>query len=348
MIEQIEELKAHALEELGRIQELPRLEEWRISYLGKRSELNQILRGLGTLEPSDRRAVGQIANDVKSVLEGESAARRAQLERLAREAEVARERVDVTIPARPVRVGQWHPISLATRDTVSAFRALGYDIVEGPEVEWERYNFELLNIPAEHPARDVWDTFYVKTGDGIPEGQMLLRTHTSPMQVRVMERRRPPIRVVVPGRAYRYEATDATHESEFYQIEGLAVDEHLTMADLKGTLTAFAHAVFGPERRTRFRVDFFPFVEPGAEMAIDCHGCHGAGCRLCKGSGWIEIMGAGMVHPKVLEGVGYDPARYSGFAFGIGAERVAMLKYGVDDMRLFKANDLRFLRQFCE
>ncbi|MGH2461952.1 MAG: phenylalanine--tRNA ligase subunit alpha, partial [Chloroflexota bacterium] len=192
----------------------------------------------------------------------------------------------------------------------------------------------------------VWDTFYVRTPDSASPGSMLLRTHTSPMQVRVMERRRPPIRVVVPGRAYRYEATDATHESEFYQIEGLAVDEHLTFADLKGTLTAFAHAIFGPERRTRFRVDFFPFVEPGAEMAIDCHVCRGVGCRLCKSSGWIEIMGAGMIHPRVLQGVGYDPSRYSGFAFGMGPERIAMLKYGIDDIRLFKNNDLRFLRQF--
>ncbi len=346
MIERLEELKSRALEDLARIQDLDRLEEWRISYLGKRSELNQILRGIGTLAPADRRVVGQIANDVKSVLEGESAARHAQLEQTAREAEIARERIDVTLPPRPINVGQRHPLSLITDEIVSAFRALGYDVVEGPEVEWDKYNFEMLNIPAEHPARDVWDTFYVKTTDGIPQGQVVLRTHTSPMQIRVMQSRRPPIRVIVPGRAYRYEATDATHESEFYQIEGLAVDEHITMADLKGTLTAFAHAVFGPERRTRFRVDFFPFVEPGAEMAIDCHACRGSGCRICKNSGWIEIMGAGMVHPRVLEGVGYDPSKYTGFAFGMGPERIAMLKYGIDDIRLFKTNDLRFLRQF--
>lgn len=348
MIEQLEELKTRALTELGRIQDLERLADWRITYLGKRSALNQILRSLGTLAPADRRTVGQIANDVKSVLEGEANARRAQLERLAREAELAKERIDVTLPPRPIRLGRQHPLSVVTEEIVTAFRAMGYDVVEGPEVEWEKYNFEMLNIPAEHPARDVWDTFYVKTGDGIPQGKMLLRTHTSPMQIRVMEQRKPPIRVVVPGRAFRYEATDATHESEFYQIEGLAVDEHLTFADLKGTLTAFAHAVFGPERRTRFRVDFFPFVEPGAEMAIDCHACQGTGCRLCKFSGWIEIMGAGMVHPRVLEGVGIDPSRYTGFAFGMGPERVAMLKYGIDDIRLFKNNDLRFLRQFFE
>jgi phenylalanyl-tRNA synthetase alpha chain len=346
MINRIEEIKSRALEDLGRVQDTKLLEEWRVTYLGKRSDLNQTLRGLGTLEATDRRIVGQIANDVKRALEEEYAARRDQIERQIREAELVREHVDVSLPGRPLPVGQRHPLTLAVEETVGAFRALGYDVVEGPEVEWDRYNFALLNIPAEHPARDRWDTFYVKPTGSIAEGQILLRTHTSPMQVRVMEKTKPPIRVVVPGRCYRYEATDATHESEFTQIEGLAVDEYLTFADLKGTLTAFAHAVFGPERRTRFRVDYFPFVEPGAEMAIDCHVCHGAGCRLCKGSGWIEIMGAGMVHPRVLEGVGYDSSKYTGFAFGIGAERIAMLKYGIDDIRLFQANDLRFLRQF--
>jgi phenylalanyl-tRNA synthetase alpha chain len=346
VIEQLEELKARALEALARVQEPKLLEDWRVSYLGQKSALNLTLRGLGTLGPDDRRTVGQIANDVKRVLTDELAARRAQLERQAREAELAREHLDVTLPGRPLPVAPRNPLTATVQEIVDAFRALGYDVVEGPEVEWDKYNFELLNIPAEHPARDRWDTFYVKTEGEVPAGQLLLRTHTSPMQVRIMERKQPPIRVVVPGRVYRYEATDATHESEFTQIEGLAVDEHLTLADLKGTLTAFAHAVFGPERRTRFRVDYFPFVEPGAEMAIDCHVCHGVGCRLCKGSGWIEIMGAGMVHPKVLAGVGYDPNRYTGFAFGMGPERVAMLKYGIDDIRLFHQNDLRFLRQF--
>ncbi|HVB96211.1 MAG TPA: phenylalanine--tRNA ligase subunit alpha [Chloroflexota bacterium] len=346
VIEQIEELKSRALEHLGRLDELTALEDWRVSYLGKRSELNLILRNLGTLDPSARRTVGQIANDVKRVLESEFGERRSQIERMIREAEIARERIDVTRPAKPTLIGQKHPITQTLNEIVAAFRTLGYDVVEGPEVEWEKYNFDMLNIPPEHPARDRWDTFYVKSEGALPFGQMLLRTHTSPMQVRVMEKTKPPVRVVVPGRCYRYEATDATHESQFTQIEGLAVDENLTFADLKGTLTAFTHMVFGPERRTRFRVDFFPFVEPGAEMAVDCHGCHGAGCRICKQTGWLEIMGAGMVHPKVLEGVGYDSSRYTGFAFGMGVERVAMLKYGVDDMRLFFGNDLRFLRQF--
>lgn len=346
VIDQLEELRARALEDLGRAQDTKLLEEWRVSYLGKRSRMTVLLRGLGTLAPDDRKKVGQIANDVKRTLEAEFAARRDHLERRAREAELAAEHLDVTLPGRPVPRGHRHLLTKTVQEIVDAFRALSYDVIEGPEVEWERYNFTLLNIPAEHPARDRWDTFYVKTGTELPEGSVVLRTHTSPMQVRTMEKRTPPIRVVVPGRCYRFEATDATHESEFNQIEGLAVDEGLTFADLKGTLTAFTHAIFGPDRRTRFRVDYFPFVEPGAEMAIDCHGCHGAGCRICKGSGWLEIMGAGMVHPKVLAGVGYDPARYTGFAFGMGPERIAMLKYGIDDIRLFQANDLRFIRQF--
>jgi phenylalanyl-tRNA synthetase alpha chain len=221
---------------------------------------------------------------------------------------------------------------------------MGFQVVEGPEVEWDYYNFEALNIPANHPARDMWDTFYVDADHRV--GQMLLRTHTSPNQVRVMEKSRPPVRVVVPGKCYRYEAVDASHEAMFYQVEGLAVDEGITLADLKGVLTNFAHHLFGRDRKVRFRCDYFPFVEPGAEMAVQCWVCQGAGCRLCKQSGWIEIMGAGMVHPRVLERVGYDPAVYTGFAFGMGPERVAMLRHGIDDIRLFYGNDLRFLRQF--
>jgi phenylalanyl-tRNA synthetase alpha chain len=241
-------------------------------------------------------------------------------------------------------MGQVHPVTRILDEILTAFVRMGFQIVEGPEVEWDYYNFEALNIPRDHPARDMWDTFYVASQ--ARPGELLLRTHTSPNQVRVMEQTKPPVRVVVPGKVYRYEATDASHESMFYQVEGLAVDETITMADLKGTLTEFARAVFGKERRTRFRCEYFPFVEPGAEMSIDCFVCNGVGCRLCKGSGWIEILGAGMVHPKVLAGVGYDPDRYSGFAFGMGPERVAMLKYGIDDIRLFYGNDLRFLRQF--
>jgi len=222
---------------------------------------------------------------------------------------------------------------------------MGFQVVEGPDVEWDHYNFDALNIPQDHPARDMFDTFWIdsnKTGDEA----RLLRTHTSPMQIRVMEREQPPIRVIVPGRTYRYEATDATHESMFYQVEGLAVDKNITMADLKGTLLEFCHLVFGTERKVRFRCDYFPFVEPGAEVAIECLACHGAGCRLCGYSGWLEILGAGMVHPDVLRRVNIDPDTYSGFAFGLGVERIPMLQSGIEDIRLFYGNDLRFLKQF--
>jgi phenylalanyl-tRNA synthetase alpha chain len=221
-------------------------------------------------------------------------------------------------------------------------------VVEGPEVEWDHYNFEMLNIPKGHPARDMWNTLWVDYTNDAGEYPMLLRTHTSPMQARVMEAQRPPVRVIVPGKCYRYEATDATHEWHFYQVEGLAVDEGITFANLKGTLYEFARRLFGEERQIRFRCDYFPFVEPGVDMSIDCFACdgQGEGCRICRDSGWIEIMGAGMVHPKVLAGVGYDPDKYTGFAFGLGPERIAMLKYGIDDIRHFYANDLRFLRQF--
>jgi phenylalanyl-tRNA synthetase alpha chain len=233
------------------------------------------------------------------------------------------------------------------REICAAFVSMGFDVVEGPEVEWEHYNFDALNIPRDHPARDMWDTLWVDWTDPTPKGRrMLLRTHTSPMQARVMENTRPPVRVVVPGKCFRYEASDATHEWHFHQVEGLAVDDHITFADMKGTLYEFARRMFGVDRKVRFRCDFFPFVEPGAEMAMDCFACHGQGCRICKESGWIEIMGAGMVHPKVLAGVGYDPSVYTGFAFGLGVERIAMLKYGIEDIRHFYANDVRFLRQF--
>ena len=256
------------------------------------------------------------------------------------------EAVDVTMPAYPGNPGQLHVVTRTIREILGVFASMGFEVVEGPEVEWDRYNFEKLNIPKDHPARDIWDTYYIAHPTLM--GEMLLRTHTSPDQARVMEQTQPPVRVVVPGKVYRFEATDATHETMFYQIEGLAVDEGITFSDMKGALTTMARRLFGPERRVRFRTDYFPFVEPGAEVGISCHRCDGKdpNCRVCKGSGWLEILGAGMVHPNVLAGVGYDPARYTGFAFGLGPERVAMLKYGIDDIRLFYGNDLRFLRQF--
>ena len=343
MIEQLEELKAQALDELARADGPEAVEAWRVTYLGKRGRLTTLLRQVGGLSPAERPAMGQKANEVKTALEKGFAGRLEELRREEMARAQAAERIDVTLPGRSPRLGQIHPTTRIVREILDTFVAMGFQVVEGPEVELDYYNFEALNIPKDHPARDMWDTFYI-ANRGRP-GEVLLRTHTSPNQVRVMEKIRPPVRVVVPGKCYRYEATDATHESEFYQIEGLAVDKNITMADLKGVLTAFAHQIFGADRRVRFRCDYFPFVEPGVEMAISCGACHGEGCRLCS-EGWLEIMGAGMVHPRVLEGVGYDPNVYTGFAFGMGPERIAILKYGIDDIRLFYANDLRFLRQF--
>ncbi len=255
---------------------------------------------------------------------------------------LAAESVDVTLPGRPVKIGTLHPVTQLIREASEIFSHLGFQTIEGPEVEDAYYAFDSLNIPKDHPARDVWDTIFVQS----QSREIVLRPHTSPMQVRTMERLDPPVRVIVPGRCYRYEALDATHEWHFQQIEGLAIDEHITMTDLKGTLAEFARQLFGHERKVRFRCDFFPFVEPGVDFAIDCMVCHGEGCRVCKGTGWIEILGAGMVHPNVLANVGYDPDRYSGFAFGCGIERLAMLKYGIQDIRAFYQSDLRFLSQF--
>ncbi len=319
-----------------------------MAYLGRRGHLTLVLRNLAQLDLEQRRAAGALANQAKGTLEEALARRTQELEgaRLARSATL--ERLDVTLPGFPVTGGRLHPATRIIREVCDAFVAMGFSVVEGPEVEWDRYNFELLNIPRGHPARDMWNTLWVDYQDPAGERPMLLRTHTSPMQARVMESQQPPVRVVVPGKVYRYEATDATHEWHFHQVEGLAVDDGITFADLKGTLYEFARRMFGSERKVRFRCDYFPFVEPGVDMSIDCFACRGqgSGCRICRDSGWIEIMGAGMVHPQVLAGVGYDTEKYTGFAFGLGPERIAMLKYGIDDIRHFYANDLRFLRQF--
>ena len=348
----IEELTQTALQELAGIDDPDSLEQWRVAYLGRRGGLTGILRGLAQLDLEQRREVGALGNRAKVTL-GESLEQRSREiseVRLARAAD--RERIDVTLPGRPVATGRLHPTTQVVREITDAFVAMGFSIVEGPEVEWDYYNFEKLNIPQGHPARDMWNTLWVDYVNEEGQQPMLLRTHTSPMQARVMESVQPPVRVVVPGKCYRYEATDATHEWHFYQVEGLAVDEGITFADLKGTLYEFARRLFGTERKVRFRCDYFPFVEPGVDMSIDCFACQGAdrenggGCRICRDSGWIEIMGAGMVHPRVLAGVGYDPEKYTGFAFGLGPERIAMLKYGIDDIRHFYSNDLRFLRQF--
>ncbi len=345
MIKQLEELRVNALQQLEGINNIKELEAWRVHYLGRKSELNEVLRGLGHLPLEERKVVGARANQVKVNLEDdlrqkEQALREVQL------ASVKRGAIDVTLPGRPFPVGRLHPITQTFYEICDIFVSMGFQIVEGPEVEWDYYNFEALNIPKEHPARDTMSTSWIdfETEDG--QRPMLLRTHTTSVSARVIESMSPPIRVVEPGKVYRYEASDATHVPMFHQIDGQVVDRGITMADLKGTLYEFARRFFGADRKVRFRCDYFPFVEPGVEMAIECLVCSGKGCRLCSSTGWIEILGAGMTHPQILQRGGIDPEVYTGFAFGIGIERLPMLRYGIDDVRLFYGSDLRFLRQF--
>jgi phenylalanyl-tRNA synthetase alpha chain len=346
MLDRLDEIKVKAIAELEDINSVPALEGWRIRYLGKKGALTQVLRSVGSLPVEERRSVGAGANQIKVLLESSLARKSESLKEASLVASLEHERIDVTLPGYPVTLGRYHPVTQAMREICNIFISMGFEIVEGPEVEWDYYSFEALNIPKEHPARDMWSTLWIDYQDERGEMPMLLRPHTSPMQIRVMEKTQPPIRVIMPGKVYRHEATDATHESMFHQVEGLAVGEDITFADLKGTLFEFARRLFGPDRRARFRCDYFPFVEPGVDMSIDCFMCEGAGCRLCGNTGWIEILGAGMVHPDVLKGVGYDPEIYTGFAFGMGVERIPILRYGIEDIRYFYANDLRFLSQF--
>ena len=342
MNEQLERLRAQAQSDLAATSTTAALTDWYGRYLGRKGEVTLTLRQLGGMPAEDRPTFGQAVNALKAALQADFEHRQDQIragevgERLRQEA------VDVTLPGRQPDIGTLHPVTQMIREVTDIFAHLGFQTVEGPEVEDAYYAFDALNIPKEHPARDVWDTIFIRS----TSREIVLRPHTSPMQIRTMERTEPPVRVVVPGRCYRYEALDATHEWHFHQVEGLAVDEHITMADLKGTLAEFARQVFGRERKVRFRCDYFPFVEPGVEFAIDCMVCKGSGCRICKQTGWIEILGAGMVHPNLLINVGYDPERYTGWAFGMGVERLVMLKYGVQDIRAFYQGDLRFLAQF--
>ncbi|MGH2535497.1 MAG: phenylalanine--tRNA ligase subunit alpha [Thermomicrobiales bacterium] len=340
---QIEAIRDQATTALEQVAALSELDAWERAFLGAKGELTRFLRGLGSLPPEDRPDAGRAANALKVALESIFEERRAALRTVEIDRRLTADAIDVTLPGRPVDIGYAHPVSIMIRELSDIFALMGFQTVFGPEVETGHYSFDLLNIPSDHPARDVWDTIIVDTD----ESEIVLRPHTSPMQARVMEATEPPVRVVVPGRAFRYEAVDASHEWMFHQIEGLAVDEHITLTDLKGVLEEMARQLFGPERRVRFRCDFFPFVEPGVEFAVDCAICAGAGCRVCKQTGWLEMGGAGMVHPNVLRGVGYDPERYTGFAFGLGIERIIMMKYGVNDLRAFAANDLRFLAQFA-
>ena len=343
----LEKLKEEARSALAECESLASLEEWRINYLGRRGAISTVMGSLGGLDQDSRRTLGKASNDLKILLQDEYEDKVQEVS-VSQNAENQVTGIDVTLPGRNPPQGSFHPTTLIVREIAAAFAPMGFRVVEGPEVELDTYNFQKLNIPADHPARDMWNSLWVDYPNDPDLRPFLLRTHTSPMQIRVMEQETPPIRVIVPGKAFRYEATDATHEWQFTQIEGLAIDKGIGFADLKGTLDAFAKSIFGETRKTRFRCDFFPFVEPGAEMSIDCFKCDGEGCRVCSHTGWIEILGAGMVHPEVLRGVGYDPNIYSGFAFGMGAERIAMLRQGIDDIRHFYANDLRFLKQFSQ
>jgi len=335
-IDQVKSLESIALQNIRHARTPEELELLRVKYLGRKGDLTQVLRGLKDQDPELRRLLGQEANRVKTALE---AALDQALSALKIAARLAGTPVaDVTLPGRRLPRGRLHPLNRIMAEVCDIFLHLGFEAVEGPEVELDWYNFEALNLPPDHPARDMQDTFYFSD-------KVLLRTHTSPMQIRTMEARQPPVRIIAPGKVYRRDS-DITHSPMFHQVEGLLVDKGVTFADLKGVLTAFVHQMFGPEVGVRFRPSYFPFTEPSAEVDIECVMCGGHGCRVCQATGWLEVLGSGMVHPAVFEAVGYDPETYTGFAFGLGIERIAMLKYGVDDIRLFFDNDLRFLRQF--
>ena len=337
MKELLEKIRAGAMEALSDTS--ANLEEIRIKYLGKKGELTKVLRGMGALTAEERPVVGALANKVRGDIEAAIEKKAAELKAAARSAALKAERLDVTVPGDEFPVGRAHPLATVQKQMEDIFIGMGFEIAEGPEVEKSYYNFEALNTPADHPARDIQDTFYI-TED------VLLRSQTSPVQIHVMEEQKPPIRVISPGRVYRADEVDATHSPLFHQCEGIVVDKGITMGDLKGTLEAFAKQMFGPKTRLRFRPHHFPFTEPSAEVDISCFVCGGEGCRVCKGEGWIEILGAGMVHPNVLRGCGIDPDVYSGFAFGMGIERIVMAKYNITDMRLLYENDVRFLKQF--
>ena len=339
MESKLREIRERVLGELAKADSSAALEQIRVGVLGKKGELTALLRGMGKLPPEERPKAGQRVNEVRAELEGALEAKGEEIKAREKAARLEAEAVDVTLPGPARGAGSLHPMNIALERMIDIFVGMGYEVVEGPEVEYDHYNFELLNLPKNHPARDAQDTFYI-------DDNIVLRTHTSPVQARIMTTRKPPIRIVCPGRVYRADEADATHSPVFHQMEGLVIDENITMGDLKGTLDEFARQMYGEGIRTRFRPSFFPFTEPSAEVDLTCANCHGEGCRMCKGSGWIEILGCGMVHPKVLRMSGIDPDVYSGFAFGVGLERIALLKYEIDDMRLLYENDDRFLKQF--
>lgn len=339
MKERLQAIKDSAMAQIEKANGLDSLNDIKVAFLGKKGELTQVLKGMKDVAPEERPKVGQMVNEVRAAIEEYLVKETEILKKKLREEKMAKEAIDVTLPAKKVNIGHRHPNQIALDDLERVFIGMGYEIVEGPEVEYDKYNFEMLNIPENHPAKDEQDTFFI-TKD------ILLRTQTSPVQARVMETGKMPIRILAPGRVFRSDEVDATHSPSFHQVEGLVVDKGITFADLKGTLQQFAKEFFGEETKVKFRPHHFPFTEPSAEVDITCFKCGGKGCRMCKGSGWIEILGCGMVHPNVLRACGIDPEEYQGFAFGIGLERITLLKYEIDDMRLLYENDVRFLKQF--
>ena len=341
MQEQLRKIQEEAAAALESVSDKTGLDALRLKLLGKKGDLTMMLRSMGQLPAEMRPKAGQMINEVREKLTAQLDSLDGRIKKLEQEKKLAREAIDVTEPRKHTPLGSVHPVSLVQDQLIDVFSGMGFDVVEGPEVEYDHYNFELLNLPKNHPARDAQDTFYI-------EDNIVLRTHTSPVQARTMLTRKPPIRIVCPGRVYRADEVDATHSPVFHQMEGLVIDEDVTMADLKGTLDAFARALYGDDVTTRFRPSFFPFTEPSAEVDLTCVNCHGKGCRVCKGTGWIEVLGAGMVNPKVLDMCGIDSKKYRGFAFGVGLERIVMLRYGITDMRALYEGDVRFLSQFRE
>lgn len=339
MLNALNTIQEQAAQALTAVSDPKLLEELRVKYLGKKGELTAILKKMGSLSPEDRPKVGQRANEVRSAIEQLIEQKATEIKAAMQQKKLESEHLDVTMPGKTRPLGKAHPLTKVLDEVKEIFLGMGFSVAEGPEVELDYYNFEALNLPKDHPARDTQDTFYISDN-------VLLRTQTSPIQVRTMEKQKPPIRIIAPGRVYRSDAVDATHSPLFHQIEGLVVDKGITMADLKGTLEMFVKRLYGEESVVRFRPHHFPFTEPSAEMDVQCFSCHGEGCRLCKGEGWIEVLGCGMVHPKVLSICGIDPEEYSGFAFGMGLERIVMRRYNIDDLRLFFENDVRFLDQF--
>lgn len=339
MNEQLTAMTGEALSKIAGCESLDALNDVRVEYLGKKGQITSVMKRMKDVAPEERPAFGQMVNDAREKVEEALSAAKDALSKKAREAKLAAEVIDVTLPAKKAKIGHAHPCQIALDEVGRIFVGMGYEVVEGPEVEYQEYNFTKLNIPEGHPARDEQDTFYIND-------QILLRSQTSPVQARVMEQGKLPIRMIAPGRVFRSDSIDATHSPSFHQIEGLVVDKHITMTDLKGTLDEFAKELFGADTKTRFRPHHFPFTEPSAEVDVSCFKCGGKGCRFCKGEGWIEILGCGMVHPNVLEMCGIDSKTYTGFAFGVGLERIALLKYEIDDMRLLYENDQRFLNQF--